>query len=477
MKLKLLLCFLLMGLQASSQKITLTEKEAWNSRLDSYAILGKYQQYTAVYYNHTSIGEVFFYGKNFMKEKLTTLGFLPNKTENVFFNTTANHMSVCYVVKENKMKKVYAAKLLPDFSWSEPIVIDSVISGSYRYQSNYTFVSSQHDTKILCYTSLIENEQTTMQAVVMDAELNIENRFRKTFAQTDLFISSHAVISQSGNAYILATDVQNQQEVFGKLTLVSCVNHQPEVKEILLDSKNYMFSDIHMKFDEKQHNLIVCSYFLPDKMSQPRGIFYTLIDEATQSVNGSFFTPLTLQVTNRQAGLRDLKIRDIYFTDKHEIEIVAEKMYQTVRTIQRVAPISSTSFTFNNQQEIARTVEEFSFDEIIIFHCKADGSLAWSQSVLKEQTTTDDGGIFSSFAVVEHALGKGLLFSDVSSSQNRFLGAYVSYKGDVTMKELALPAEADDWNLIPRHGKQISKSEMIVPCVSKSYICFLKITY
>lgn len=87
--------------------------------------------------------------------------------------------------------------------------------------------------------------------------------------------------------------------------------------------------------------------------------------------------------------------------------------------MQSVTPISSTSFTLNNQQEIARTVEDYSFDEIVMFHFKPDGSLAWNQTILKEQTTTDDKGIYSSFGIIEHALGKGLLFNDVSSNQNR----------------------------------------------------------
>lgn len=81
-----------------------------------------------------------------------------------------------------------------------------------------------------------------------------------------------------------------------------------------------------MKFDDYHKNLIICSYFSPEKYSQPRGIYYSAFDETTQSISNTSFTPLTLQLTNRQAGLRDMKIQDIYISKNHEIEIVAEKL-------------------------------------------------------------------------------------------------------------------------------------------------------
>lgn len=37
----------------------------------------------------------------------------------------------------------------------------------------------------------------------------------------------------------------------------------------------------------------------------------------------------------------------------------------------------------SNMNENARIVNEFSYDEIAVFNLKADGSLAWSQTILK----------------------------------------------------------------------------------------------
>jgi 5-enolpyruvylshikimate-3-phosphate synthase len=112
-----------------------------------------------------------------------------------------------------------------------------------------------------------------------------------------------------------------------------------------------------------------------------------------------------------------------------------------------------------------------------IFSLKPDGSLAWSQTVLKDQTTTDDNGIFSSFGVLQHRLGNAYLFSDMSSKQFRLLAAYISANGQLTVKELQSNDEVDAYNLMPRSAVQISTSEIVMPCVSKNYLCFLKISY
>jgi hypothetical protein len=125
----------------------------------------------------------------------------------------------------------------------------------------------------------------------------------------------------------------------------------------------------------------------------------------------------------------------------------------------------------------ARTVTEYYYDEIYLFNFKMEGSLSWSQTILKEQLSTDDGGIFSSFATLQYPIGNAYIFNDLSSKNTRLLSCYVTAGGELNMKEIQTNEQTDAWNLMPRSGKQISKSEMLIPCVMKNYVCFLKLTF
>jgi hypothetical protein len=97
--------------------------------------------------------------------------------------------------------------------------------------------------------------------------------------------------------------------------------------------------------------------------------------------------------------------------------------------------------------------------------------------MLKDQETTDDDGIFSSVGVLEHHLGKVIFFNDVNSKQPRLMSCYLAKNAELSMKEMQTNELIDEWTWMPRSLKQISKSEIVMPCVMKNYLCFLKISY
>ena len=90
-----------------TQKITLSEKEELNMRDDDFMVIGNVRNLTSVYRNHQAIGEVVFYTKNLIKEKISTLAFLPASILKIYFTATTEALSVFYVVKEN------SASLMP----------------------------------------------------------------------------------------------------------------------------------------------------------------------------------------------------------------------------------------------------------------------------------------------------------------------------------------------------------------------------
>lgn len=92
--------------------------------------------------------------------------------------------------------------------------------------------------------------------------------------------------------------------------------------------------------------------------------------------------------------------------------MIAEKYSQIIRTISSGPALY---FRMNTMQETTRTVQEFNYDEVIIFNLKTDGTLDWSQALLKDQQTQDDGGIYSSFGLLENKLGKVYIFNDMNS--------------------------------------------------------------
>ncbi len=467
----------LLAFSASAQKITLSEKEELNLSKDDFMVIGKCRNYTAIYKNHTAIGEIVFYDKNFIKEKISTLSFLPEAISKIYFSATANKLSIFYVLRENKIVNVYMAKLKEDYSWTVPVLLDSSPAGAYRTNNEYVFCSSEDKTKTLVFNSFVENSASILHAKVIDLDLNVLTQIEQSFAENNFDLSDVGNVTNNGNAYIVSTDDRTAKGSAEKLSLLSCAKGANAFTNTTLNLTNYSVSDLHLATDNANQNIYLCGYFSDGRFSSPRGLYFSVFDEEKQLISSNHFTPLALQISSSHSDLRDMKIRNVFLKKTGEIEIAAEKTYQNTRNIGGLTPILSSSYMMSNITENTRTVHEFSYDEIVLFNLKTDGSLAWTQNVLKEQTTMDDNGIFSSYGVLQNHLGNAYIFSDVSSKQSRLLACYVSANGELTVKELQTSEEEDNWSLMPRSAVQVSKSEIIMPCVSKSYLCFLKISY
>lgn len=475
-KLLLIGVFILSAMNLFSQKMLLSDKEELNIRNDDFMVIGQCRSLTAVYKNHTAIGEIIFYNKNFTKEKISTLSFLPDGMLKIYFSCSREKLTVFYVIKENKQYEVFASVLKEDYSWTEPVMLDQIPAGPYRNVNEYMFASSEDNSKTIFYNSFTENDKKMVHVLIVDQDLNKLGHAEEALIESDLSLTDESVLSDEGNAFI-AINSSKSNKAGNELVLLQLSKGASALDYKRFDLKEYSVSDLHMMVDNANNNLILCSYFADGKYSSPRGLFLCNYSIQQASLNGSYFTPLTLQISSTRKDLKDLKIRNMYLTKSGHVEIATEKYTQTVRNITSPAPLMSSSYMMSNLPENTRTVHEYDYDEIVLFNLKPDGSLAWSQSILKDQSTYDDNGIFSSYGVLQHRLGNAYIFNDLNSKQSRLLAAYVSGNSELTVKELQTNNEVDDWNLMPRSAVQISSTEIVMPCVSKSYLCFLKISY
>ncbi len=55
--------------------------------------------------------------------------------------------------------------------------------------------------------------------------------------------------------------------------------------------------------------------------------------------------------------------------------------------------------------------------------------------------------------------------------------AYVNSESQLSIKEIQLDDEARRWSAMPRSAKQTGAGELVMPCVLKNYLCFLKISF
>ena len=98
--------------------------------------------------------------------------------------------------------------------------------------------------------------------------------------------------------------------------------------------------------------------------------------------------------------------------------------------------------------------------------------------IRKNQYSQEDGGLFSSYALINTGGALGFLFNDFNTSRSRIQVGSVDAAGTVDINALKYdrPEETEpDW--LPRSGKQVSGNEFVVPCLKRNQICFAKVVF
>jgi hypothetical protein len=102
------------------------------------------------------------------------------------------------------------------------------------------------------------------------------------------------------------------------------------------------------------------------------------------------------------------------------------------------------------------------------------GAKEWHTFLRKDQYSQEDGGMFSSYSMMNSGGGLGFLFNDFNSSRSRIQLSTISADGKMETGYMDA-GNHDDPDWLPRSGKQVDNKEIIVPCLRKKQICFAKI--
>lgn len=456
-----------------AQKTLLSDKIEINFRNDDFAVIGKYKNFNAVYVNTYQKAEIVLYNSKMEFEKRIEIPFVKKSTSNFQFISNNNDLLLFFEQKENKMVTMFVSKLKDDFSFTEPLSLLETSTSFFKDRNEFQLVHSDDMQKHFIYNYADNEKQWDLQAVVINNNLEKERSISQSISQDNIYFLNEQAISNDGTAYFLTGNKMSNKGAVDEMTVMMASKNQTSFSEFKTTLNNHAVSELQLKTDNKNHILYIGGFFSDNKFSIPKGVFYLTVDEnQTQSV--AHFTPLALQLSNGSSDLRDMRMKSISLKKEGGLEMAAEKYYQITQTI-TTGPSMTIGMT--SMQQTTRTVQEFNYDEVLIFNLKVDGSLAWSQTMLKDQQTQDDGGIYSSFGLLENKLGKVYIFNDMNTKNSRLMACYASSKGVLSMKEMQTTKDVDDWNLMPRSAKQISANEIIMPCISKNHLCFLMIGY
>jgi hypothetical protein len=164
--------------------------------------------------------------------------------------------------------------------------------------------------------------------------------------------------------------------------------------------------------------------------------------------------------------LTDLYIRKLIARSDGGCIIVAEKYYETRQTY--------TYYANGFPQTSSRT--SYNYDEIIVLSKNNEGQTQFSDFIKKKQVSTNDGGYYSSFVLMNTKDKLAFAYNADTGEESDVLLSTINPIGQLDTKIL-IKALSYYVSLIPSESKQIDSNSSLICTLKDRRFTLMKLTY
>ena len=132
-------------------------------------------------------------------------------------------------------------------------------------------------------------------------------------------------------------------------------------------------------------------------------------------------------------------------------------------------------YSFYNSNS-STMIREYHYNDIMALSYNKDGVKQWQSIIPKEQYSQEDGGMFSSYVMLNSGGSLAFLFNDFNNSRSRIQLATLDPDGKTLLNAFSV-SDNDGRDWLPRAGKQVASRVLIVPCLRRKQICFAKLMF
>ncbi len=254
--------------------------------------------------------------------------------------------------------------------------------------------------------------------------------------------------------------------------MYSCTVADTSFRQHVLGDSSIEVTSASISFDNLNSRLLCSGFYADNKTSTGAGIVYGYIEMKKPDKFHFFSTSIDNQTQMKILGERfrghdigiiNYPIQKLILRNDGGVVLIAEAFY-------------STDYSYYDyfSQSYTRSIE-YHYNNIVAVSINSDGSIHWLNVIRKNQTSTDDGGSFSSFCPVVTDKSFIMIYNSDISRSSDIITATVSANGE--QNETSAIKTSNNLLLYSRSGKQISENEVIVPCISRKKLMLAKITF
>jgi hypothetical protein len=464
----------------SAQEVIYSKYDKFDYRDDEYNIVGMTGGYLYTYRSTSDGPTLEAFDDSMNKVAVVMLDFFPARIYQARFVAYPDKIIVLYQALESNKVVQYAAHLdSKGLLVGKPVELGSFKTGLFGATKTY-FQSAVSENKkwILVYSANDKGDEISMDAKWLDDNAALVKRSHASFKADNGVEHGEVNVSNEGTVYMAGftpDGAMNYADQYWILSLAPGAN-KFEPKELQLENK-YAASG-YMKIDNANGRIYFGGFYSMRKNGSYSGILFAAYDIAASQYIAKKFLPLESDLAGNNSSRRrnrsfdNYQPRQLIVKNDGGFVLISEIAFVTTRS--NFAP--GLGYYSYYTPYMSSMVHEYHYDDIMGLSYNKDGEREWSAFIPKEQYSQEDGGVFSSYALLNTGGSLAFLFNDFNSAHSRIQLATLDADGKTDIRSFI--AEGNDYpDWLPRSGKQVASRVLIVPCFHKKQICFARVTF
>jgi hypothetical protein len=378
---------------------------------------------------------------------------------------------VCFYEMISKQSSVFYTQLF-DTNFkplAEPNIFTSIALNKSINQINI----EQSETKqklALYYISRDDDDNGFVHYLFADAN-NLVAKWQH-IALGELDAPIHVQMLLGGKTNMIAIAALTKQEMIEQLTLYHI--KIDSTKKHKVDLQNTLFNYKIAQADAQRDKVVMCLVHANAGEDDHNFIKKIIFDCTADSIekNADVHIGKISSKKNEIGNYANYLPRHIVLKSNNDVLLISE--YFDMETVILGTEVNSLS-TSGAPFRISRVMKKYDYGDVLLTSITAQDSVAWIKNLHKEQLTENDEGTYSSFALALARNKMSVVFNALDKNHT-MQQATIDADGNAVYTILN-DAKIEAYHLIPRKAKQISNSEMIVPCERQNIFSFVKIRF
>jgi hypothetical protein len=479
-----LLLSICLSANAFAQEVIYSTNEKFDFRNGDFSVVGMVGD--RLYTYRTGSDGYFLDAYNDSMEKLATvvLDFFPSKIYETRFVTYTDKIIVLYQAVGGGKVVQYAAVLDPmGRLLKKPTEIASAKTGFLGPNKDYfSSVVSDDKKTILVYSAADKGDDLEVDGVWIDDQANVRKRSHATFHAENSIRHGEALLDNEGTLYLSASTPVGSKEFADQLWVLTLPSGGTQFASAEFPLNGKYAANAYMKLDIVNNRIYVAGFWSDKKNGNYEGVMFANYDPAGAAYQNPRMLPFDDQLReatgdrNKKRAFNDYLVRQLIIKNDGGFVMIAENYFMTTRTSSFGPGLGYYSMMYSYGPYMNSSVREYHYNDILALSYNASGTRDWHAFVRKDQFSTEDGGVFSSYAFLNSGGALGFLYNDYNSNRSKIQLASIDGAGKVDLRSMAA-GRSDDPDWLPRSGKQVSAREIVIPCLRKRQICFAKVVF